>query len=349
MPDKPISHFEFLKTFPKAKKLLVYVILGMDSYYSEIVLKAIVGHFQPNGADDYDTVTLYGDSDSVSTALDNLETIPFLAKYKIVIMKDFDQYTAKQIEPLKKYLQNVSPTSVLILMAEKLDARTTFYKELLKQSVVVECKPPYQVNDMIAWLINELSLRNMRMEAEAQFYFANSIDLDYRIAAMEVEKLLLAVDKAPLIRLSDVKNCIGISKKNKIFDLQNAIGAVNLKLSLQIMENLMANEDTNKIGVFTVVMLTRFFTTIWKVHACRSKNLSDQEISNQHLSEIFFSFRKDYLKFANSYNEKALRKIFGLLLQADVDLKSLNVRPEILLEMLIYKIVVIAGGENAVS
>jgi DNA polymerase III subunit delta len=348
MPDKPITHLEFLAKFPTLRRQPVYAVVGSDTFNSEIVVKTILEKYETAGASDFDSAVLHSDSDAVATAIDHLETMPFLAKYKIVVVKEFDKYSAKETEPFKSYLQNPASTSILIITAEKLDARTVFYKTLIKSGTVIECKPPYSANDILRWLRVEISKQNIKMEAEAQQYFANSIEMDYRIAAMELEKVILYTKNAGFIRLSDVRNCIGISKKNKIFDLQNALGSKNTTLALQVLENLIAHEDTSKIGVFTTVMLTRFFTTIWKVHACRDRNLSDQEITNHHLPEVFFSFRRDYLKYAGNYNQAALRKVFSLLLQTDIDLKSLGVRPEILLEMLIYKIIQ-AGKEYAVS
>ena len=94
----------------------------------------------------------------------------------------------------------------------------------------------------------------------------------------------------------------------------------------------------NESAIFIIAMLTRFFSLIWKVVALRKKNLSDSEITTRHLMEIYIKYRSDYIKFASNYSKKDIEKVFSMLLQTDVDLKSLNTKEEIILETLIYNI-----------
>ncbi|MCK4957420.1 MAG: DNA polymerase III subunit delta [Candidatus Cloacimonetes bacterium] len=329
------KHYEFLKSFKSNKPEPIYLIHGDEYYLREKVLEKIVNAFVTAGSEDFDLVTLYGDSDIENDALENLEMLPFLGKYKIVIIKDFHKLSVTDKNLLGDYSQNSSSQSILILVMEKLDKRKSAEKKLLEHGITIECKKPYSSRDLANWLKTELSAQKIRMNFDAINLFTNSLELDYMLAANELEKLIIYTKNANTITIDDIRACTGKSKANKIFDLQNSLGDKNLNKSLKIVENLLEN---NESGVFIIVMLTRYFTTLWKILALKNRGLGSMEISSTHLNEIFYSFRGDYIKQATNYRLGQIRQIFNLLLQADIDLKSLNIKENILLEILLYKI-----------
>ncbi|MCD4818283.1 MAG: DNA polymerase III subunit delta [Candidatus Cloacimonetes bacterium] len=339
------ASYEFFGQFSYLKTNTNYLIFGNENYLKDRVLSQILAEFTDENSSDFDKTILYGDSTSPSIILENLEMLPFLAKKRITVLKDLDYFKANELNRIKTYFQNPLSSSVFIILADKIDARTSFYKDFCKIGITINCKPPYSSTDIMRWLRSELQKNKKRMDNEAMQFFSNSIELDFLIAANEFEKLILISRDSNFISLSDVKQSVGFSRKNKIFDLQNTIGSKRKKESLEILQNLIENEDASKIGVILVTILTRFFTKLWMINALRVRNNSDREIVDQHLRDVFYKYRNSYLGFANNYNLKKLPKVFDLLLQADIDLKSLNLKAEILLEILIFKILKI-GNEK---
>ncbi len=260
---------------------------------------------------------------------------PFLNNYKLVILRNFEKLPAKSKEIIADYLKEPVETSILILDSDNMDKRVNAYKTIAANSISIQCKAPYGIRDILVWLKNELSGKNIKMDNETANLFASYIEPDYMIASNELEKLLIASRNKNIITREDVAECVGKSKSNSIFDLQNALGIKDLRRSLIILENLLEN---NESSVFIVTMLTNFFRTIWKVLILKNKNVKNSEITSVYLKEIFYSFRDDYLNFARSYDLPALRKIFFHLLETDIALKSIDVKEVILLETLIFNI-----------
>ncbi|MCD4795963.1 MAG: DNA polymerase III subunit delta, partial [Candidatus Cloacimonetes bacterium] len=290
------------------------------------------------GSEDFDLITLYGDNCSGINALEQLEMMPFMAKYRQVILKNFDKMKSDDKNLIAEYLENPVPTSILVLTAEKLDGRITANKKISRKALNITCQQPYNQEDIIRWLRNELRQKDINMNNEAINLFANSIETDYMIASNELEKLIILTKNARDITLDDVIESVGKSRANTIFELQNNLGRKDLKKSLSVLENMFANEDPPKIAVFIVTMITRFFFQIWKIIALRKKNISDSEITGRHLNDIYYKYRNNYLSYANNYTDKKLKHNFSLLLQADIELKSLNIKEEIILETLIFNI-----------
>ncbi len=333
---KEYPHYEFIPRLKNAKFFPVYFIYGTENYVMDSVLKAIIDKFKTSGAEEFDLNTFYGEDCSLVSVLEQLETPPFMAKYQIVVLKNFDKLKAKDKDFIADYTQNPLDSSLLILTAESNDRRFAANKKINKEAVKVTCKPPYGTDNIIGFLKNEIKKNNVIMDIKAIELFANSIDLNYLIAANELEKLIIYTKNSAKITSDDVLECVGKSKINKIFDLQDALGEKDLKTSLRIMENMITN-DIN--GVYIITMLSRYFLGLWKILSLRKKNISDSEIKNRYLPDVFAIYRNKRINAAKRFDLKKIKMILYLFLQADIDLKSLDQKLEkLLMERLVYQI-----------
>jgi DNA polymerase-3 subunit delta len=201
----------------------------------------------------------------------------------------------------------------------------------------VECKKPYSNSALLSWLDQELKLRHITMDQNARNLLVNNIELSFQAAENELIKLELYTHDRGVIKLEDVENILGKSRESTIFDLQRALGKRSLQQSQAVLQNMIASEDATSIGVMLVAMLTRYYLTIWKILAFRKLNYKDYEISQNHLPEVFYAFRDEFLSAAVNFNLTRIRKIFSFLLQADTELKSLDMDEDTLF-LLIYRI-----------
>ncbi len=336
---KQIPHYEFLKTFARQKEQPAYHIIGTEVYLVDKVLQKILDRFIIPGSEEFDFITMYGDTNSGSQVVEQLEMLPFLAKNKLVIIKYFNQMKVSDKNLIAAYLENPVPTSILIITSEKADARTNAGKLIAEHAVNILCRSPYSADDLYKWLRSEIYKKQLKMDNEAMQLFASSVPLDFMTANNELEKLIIFTKNSGKISASDIKETIGHTKTDKVFDLQNAIGARNLKHSLVVLDNILSNEEPGKVAVFIIMMLTRFYTHLWKVNSLRKSSISESEIESRYLSDVFFKYRHEYLDFANNYSLAQIRSAFSLLLQADTDAKSLNVKLDIILHSLIFKLV----------
>jgi DNA polymerase III subunit delta len=332
---KTYQHFEFFKQSKALKPAPCFFLFGPENFLKDKILGILLKKFSDPDSEQFDTVKLYADDTGAANIIEQLEMNPFLSDFKIVIIKNFEKLIPKDKDFIADYLNNPVETSVLVIDSERIDKRLNAYKTIVNNSISVQCKSPYGVQDILTWLRNELSGKNIKMDNETANLFANYIEPDYLIASNELEKLIIASKNKNIITKDDVAECVGRSRSNSIFDLQNALGRKNLKKSLIILENLLEN---NESPIFIISMLTNFYRNIWKILVLKENNVKNSEITSVYLKEIFYSFREDYLSFARNYNLSSLYKIFTLLLNTDISLKSIDVKEIVLLESLLFNI-----------
>jgi DNA polymerase III subunit delta len=339
MPPKPVGKIyfsQFINSFKSYAKIRLFYIFGNDDYQKNKIIDLLKQNFTQPDTRDFDAITLYGDSCQGSEIIEHLESPPFMAPFKFLLIKNFDNLKKHEKNLVEKYCQNPLNTSILVMVADKADNRTALLKILNAHGAVVECKKPYNSANLLRWLENELRARKLKMDKASKDFLVNNIELSFQAIEQELEKLHLYTHGSDTYKLSDVETTLGAFRENNIYDLQRALGSKNIKRSLTVLQNMIAAEDMS-IGVMLVAMLTRYFLILWKVHIYKHNSYSNQEIAKDHLPEVFYSFRDEYIAAANKYSASQIKQIFAYLLQADTDLKSININDTTLF-LLIYKI-----------
>jgi DNA polymerase-3 subunit delta len=330
-----IQHYEFLRTAATGKQQPVYLILGDESFLKERIIAALVKRFLTAEGREFDFVTIYGDETSGSEIVENADSMPFISDYRIVIVRDFEMLKQSDQDALLPYLSSPSETTILIIASEKMDARTKLYKAFLEAGPVIQCKSPYNAEALSRWIRDELRIRNIQIDNAALGYLSSHIKLDYFTANNEIEKLVLYIGAAKTISRKHVEECVAVTNESSVFDLQNAIGLRDKATALKVLESM---TDFKDIDVMMITLLSRYFQLLWRIHLLRARDISDSEIVNTHLDEVYKTFRQGYITSANKYSVKEIKKAISLLYHCDKDLKSLNTDSRVIITKLIFEI-----------
>jgi DNA polymerase-3 subunit delta len=220
---------------------------------------------------------------------------------------------------------------------QNIDLRKKAFKAFDKY-ITISAKQPAGYWEIEKWLNSELRRLRVRSSPDAVSLFSSKIEADYYTAYNELEKILIYVGDKKVITTKDVETCMDNNRANSIFELQNAIGSRNKKRALTILHNYLEAEE-GKNSILLIVMLTRFFQIIWKIKYLQLNGLSISEIQAQYLNEVHYSFRKDYLAFANNFSKINMSNIFDLLLTSDYKLKSTDIEVNVLLTKLVIDLI----------
>ena len=132
----------------------------------------------------------------------------------------------------------------------------------------------------------------------------------------------------------DVADVVGVTRGFNVFDLQNAIGRKNLEEALRIAKRMIEIGETPQLSI---VMLTRYFSLLWKLQDMQRQGKSENEIvSAMHVSPYYY---KGYAEAAARYSSAQIERSFGVLLEADIQLKSTSPDTYHLMEMLVFSLV----------
>ena len=171
-------------------------------------------------------------------------------------------------------------------------------------------------------------------------YVGNSL----RSLQNEIDKVFVFVGDRKKIEAEDVTAIVGASKGYTIFELQNAIGRKDAKEAVKILERMLESGQSPQM---IIVMMTRFFTQLWKLSDLRSKRMPDQEIAREIGVSPYFV--KQYVEFRSRFDVDQIERNFKSLLEADTVLKSTSRDPRLVMDLLILSLVQSSAEPATVS
>lgn len=294
-----------------------YLLVGSDAYLIDSVIKQITLVLKKK--EDIDVSTVYGDEVKAGELGEYLDTFTIFSSAKLVIVKKAEKMLKKELEVVADYFESPSDIQCLIVVTEKTDAKYNAWKKIISGSQKVQCDPPKFVSEIRNWLLAELSKEGKSMNPAAINEFSDRIEMDYFSAANELTKLLLLVGDRKQITQQDLNLSLSGNRAGTQIDFFRALGRRNIKIALESC-TLMLQADVEPLQIF--FGLYRFYLNLYRVNLMREKHLTDNEIAQKHMNDVFYSQRKEYLVFAKNYSLKALESIFGVLLETDSLLKS---------------------------
>jgi DNA polymerase-3 subunit delta len=228
----------------------VYALVGDEDFLkrharNKIVATAI-GDVDPGLA-----VNVYsGDKLDFSVVRNDLETLPFLAPCRVVIVEEAEKFVSEHRQELEAYAAQPSPVGVLVLDVKTFPDNTRLAK-LLPDSAKIACKsfPAYKLHELKPWCIEwtKTTYQKKLLPAAAEILL-ELVGPTMGLLDQELNKLAIALGNKPEITPEDVERFVGRSKAADVFRILDAIGAGQSGEALSILEELFT-EGVDPLGV----------------------------------------------------------------------------------------------------
>ncbi|HJY29816.1 MAG TPA: DNA polymerase III subunit delta, partial [Pyrinomonadaceae bacterium] len=177
-------------------------------------------------------------SEPVQSAIAAAEQLPMMSDTRVVRIRDFARLREVDEDVLIRYLNNPSPTTVMIFIADDLDKRKKSSKVLLDTCTVVEFSP---LKDAEAKAWAKSRLKELKVSADDQVLseLIRLVGTDVQTLANEIEKLASAAAATDRITLDHVDELIGRSRELSNFELADHLMAGNRRKALETLHRLL--------------------------------------------------------------------------------------------------------------
>jgi DNA polymerase-3 subunit delta len=177
-------------------------------------------------------------SDAVQSAVAAAEQLPMMSDTRVVRIRDFARLREADEDILIRYLNNPSPTTVMIFIADDLDKRKKSSKVLIDTCTVVEFAP---LKDAEARVWAKSRLKELKTAADDQVLseLIRLVGTDVQTLANELEKLASAAASTNRITLDHVDALIGRSRELSNFELGDHLMTGNRKKALETLHRLL--------------------------------------------------------------------------------------------------------------
>ena len=313
----------------------VYFLMGDEPYYIDKLANAFSKNVLSAEEREFNQVILYGKDIETAQAIAEAKQFPFGAEKRVVIIKEAQHL--KDIEVLDSYLDNVQPSTLLVICykGKSVDKRKKFGKTLASKCVVFESKTLYD-NKIPAWINTYVTEHGFKIDNSATAVLAEYIGADLSKITNELDKLMLVVKKEEQITTALIEYHIGISKDYNVFELQNALGKKEVVKANRIINHFSKNPKNHNI-VPVMSALFSYFQKIMVYHFLEDKSPKSAAVALK-VNPFFIS---QYQTASRNYTKKQLFYIFEYLKNYDLKSKGVNNKNTTqkgLLKELIFKI-----------
>lgn len=247
----------------------------------------------------------------------SVETLPFMAERRLVIVHDSKAFAAKSIAALERLtdmLSMVPETTTLVFVEEDVDKRNRNTKAVEKYGCLMEFKR-LEEKDLSAWIRSECKSLGMSMEQREIAYFLSLTGSDMSRIEGEIKKLSSYLGERRKVTREDIDNLVVPSVEAKVFSMTDAICEGRKADAYKVYTSLL--QQGEKIPMI-LYMIIRQFRMLYRVSLMEG---ADAYAVQKELGLNGYVAR-NYIRQAGRFGRKRLQKMLYKLLELDEAFKT---------------------------
>ncbi len=314
-----------------------YVVLSKEEFDRERAVACLLNHLLKGEPTPSLACTSFdGDSSALEPIIGELNTVPFLTRRKVILVRRFDRI--KKNKGFDAYLQALNPRVTLILSGESLAANTTLYKHAERAGVILavaDKKPWEKEAAAITWLQQEAVKEGKNLPSAVATALVKHSGYDQAVLRQELIKLSCYADERQVLTLEDVSLLCTRVNIDTIWQLSEAIFRRQAATAFRIGQALI---DEGAALLALIYALRAQFHTELNVYCFL--NSGGPDLVSQEFPYMKGRILQNHVEMARGYGLERLRR--GLLAIDDTELRAKNsgAEQQLLLDRLLAKLVV---------
>lgn len=284
----------------------VYLFYGPEKYLIEVYQKRYFDKIFQSGDSMMNYDRFDQESKDLDAVLSSLETLPFFADKRVVVLENMGLFEAKnkqRQEAIVDKLEQVKESVICFILEEKIDKRAKLYRYADKTGICCEFNF-LEENELVRYLMGEMKKVDKEISLEVGRHFIETVGYELYSINIELRKLIDYLGEKEKVDKKDIDEINTKHLEAKIFDLVDALGNKNKQVAVTLLRDMLdLKEPIQRI----FVMITRQFTLIYQVKLHGEKR-SSQEIILKDLGIPSFVLRKLSAQAAK-FDKKNIKKL----------------------------------------
>lgn len=315
----------------------MYLLYGEEAFLRNSGKKSLI--FALTAPDDTLNYSYFeGTNTNVSEVVDLLNTMPFMADYRVVVcentgwMAKEEDSKGADLSMLYDALENIGEDVIFILAEEKVDKRSKLFKTISKNGTVEEYARKNE-ETLISWAAGFVGSAGKRMSPSVAAYLISEVGTDMTLLSLELDKLIAwCLDRTEITK-TDVDTVCTHQVNGKIFDMITAISMKRQKEALRLYYDLLTLRES---PFHIQALLVRQYNNMLVVKDGLNRNLPTQAIASK-------AGMQDWLvkKLADIVRRMSIREIRNCIeacAKAEEDIKTGNMADVLAIELLIISL-----------
>lgn len=298
-----------------------YLIVGEEPFQIGEILERLKTRLVPADAADFQYEAWEGEGLDGGSFKASLEELPGLFSgpdsLRLVVARNFERAPVGALEIVESYLKDPVASTLLVMVASKVDKRKNWYRTLDQQGGVLEVSEP-QDREWPKWHGYLERKSGKRIEPEAWERLVASSQKRLSTLWTEIQKTTTFVGDAPQIRGADVALVAAGEAGEDIFALAEDVLLRRAESAFRRFHRLL-KEGESEIKILSI--LVRQFRIVQQYRALAKKGVTDSKVIGPQIG-VHPYFVSKVAAQAKAHNEASLQRALVSLADADYWLKT---------------------------
>lgn len=271
-----------------------------------------------------------------------ISTPSLFSPKKIAVIKFIEKVSVSLQKKIVELISinNKQGSGVIFILTSAKQKFNTKLMDLIKKASNIKQLRALEVSDLKNWLVKRSGSDGIVFTDGAASLLIENINLDLNLLKKEYEKLYdyISSETKKVIDEDTVRFLVKRVYSMKVFDLVDCVGKQDKKGSLEALRSLL-EENQNMIGLVT--LLHRMFKCFLYIKSGNGKSSVTGYIEdNMKVPPYYISkMVSRYIKWSSNYEQAEIIKVFELLNDYDIRLRSGAGQDDHLIKKLILEIV----------
>lgn len=325
---------EYLRTLGDSTPAPVYLFcpgkaprareLSFEPYLVEQAIERTLDLYVDPATRDMAYAAFYADETPVQSIVMEAQTLPFLTERRVILVRGAERFfTEEAAGAILPYLEAPNETTLLLMVASKLDRRTKFFKACEKYGVVVEC-PELSRAEVQQWVRAQLKDQGRTISGDAVDEIVHRAGTHLSDVNNALNLVQGYVGTRTQITLDDVLAACADVAEEIVWNLTDAIAKSDGHAALTSLRRLI---EMNKQPDEIMGIVNWLLNSAYTVAASDGKPAAMSPFAAQKVTPL-----------AQRLGVKRLRNAFALCTETHFMIRSTGVDNTLALELLIIKL-----------
>jgi len=293
----------------------LYFLWSEENCFLEEAISQCVDTVLASGPLDFNYDVFDASSDP-QQSIDAACTLPVMVRRRLVVLKDFHQFSASAVGVIRPYFSDPSETTCMVICSQKAPKVSLKFSGKVFSLNIKEGEVPL-------WLKQTAAVRGVTLTGEAVELLIECVGYNIGLLLMELEKLTLSGSRTVTGR--DIMASTSMMRKYTSFDLVDTLIAGQKTRAFRILKTMLSgNAFDAPVILGTLNWHFKQFYTLWLHKGKRPLKMRERTY-------------RTLMKYLPCFNEEDFFNIFKSMHEADVGIKTTG-RPAIVLEMLLIRL-----------
>lgn len=308
----------------------VLLVEGSEARLAQRLIAGLRHLHTEEGMADLNFLRLDGPESTAARVVEECQGLPMLAPRKVVIVDGVEAWRADDMErDLLPYAAEPNPTTILVLICTKLDARSRAVKALRNHALHLSCEPADEPQAE-QWCRDVARQQGVRLGEAVPRLLVKTLGTDLALLESEVAKLALQVAPGETVAAEVAEELVVGQQLPPIWDFIGQVARRERTAALHTLHRFLA-EGQHPLGLLGLI--ARQIRLLIHAKEGLADNLPRPTIARD--LGLFPRHAEAALRQAARFSYPELRAAYERMLQADLDMKGRGLTPRLAIEELV--------------